>query len=162
MASAYEQKFNAALARLLREQGLQPEAEVKQPGRRLIDVLVGGLPGNGQDGFGNRCSVLVGQAGHQAETELAEQGGPVYQDDADYQDGYRAGRAGLNYRPDISTAWWSGWNDGHLMACLKCPDDYPGLSGTAVSNGLLETDIGKETDKQVLSITRQDRKETKK
>ena len=128
-------------------------------GQQDEPVLVGGLPGNGQDGFGNRCSVLVGQAGHQPETE---QGGPVYQDDADYQDGYRAGRAGLNYQPDISTAWWSGWNDGHLMAGLKCPADNPDLSGTAVSNGLLETDIGKETDNQVLSITRQDRKETKK
>lgn len=59
-------------------------------------------PDNGQDGFGNRRSVLVGQAGLQTEPELAEQGRPVYQDDADYQDGYRAG---LNYQPDISTAW---------------------------------------------------------
>lgn len=40
MASAYEQKFNAALARLLREQGLQAEGEGKQPERRRPDVLV--------------------------------------------------------------------------------------------------------------------------
>ena len=86
-------------------------------------------------------------------------GRPVYQDDDDDQAGYRAG---LNYQPDISTAWWSGWNDGHLMAGLKCPADYPGLSRTAEPNGLLETDVDKGTDKQVLPITRQNRKETKK
>jgi len=40
MASGYEQKFNIALARLLREQGLQAEGEVKQPGGRRLDVLV--------------------------------------------------------------------------------------------------------------------------
>lgn len=40
MASGYEQKFNIALARLLREQGLQAEAEVKQPGGRRLDVMV--------------------------------------------------------------------------------------------------------------------------
>ena len=40
MASGYEQKFNIVLARLLREQGLQAEAEVKQPEGRRLDVLV--------------------------------------------------------------------------------------------------------------------------
>ena len=40
MASVYEQTFNIALARLLREQGLQAEGEVKQPGGRRLDVLV--------------------------------------------------------------------------------------------------------------------------
>ena len=40
MASEYEQGFNYALARLLREQGLQARAEVKQPGGRRPDVLV--------------------------------------------------------------------------------------------------------------------------
>lgn len=40
MAPAYEQKFNIALARLLREQGLQAEGEVQQPEGRWLDVLV--------------------------------------------------------------------------------------------------------------------------
>ena len=40
MAPAYEQKFNIALARLLREQGLQAEGEVQQPEGRRLDVLV--------------------------------------------------------------------------------------------------------------------------
>ncbi len=40
MASGYEQKINIAFTQLLREQGLQAEAEVKQPGGRRLDVLV--------------------------------------------------------------------------------------------------------------------------
>lgn len=40
MASEYEQKFNIALAGLLREQGLGAEAEVKQSGGRRLDVIV--------------------------------------------------------------------------------------------------------------------------
>ena len=40
MASEFEHGFNYALARLLREQGLQARAEVKQPGGRRLDVLV--------------------------------------------------------------------------------------------------------------------------
>ena len=48
------------------------------------------------------------------------------------------------------------------MVGLKCPADYPGLSRTAEPNGRLETDVDKGTDNQVLPITRQNRKETKK
>lgn len=105
MAPAYEQKFNIALARLLREQGLQAEGEVQQPEGRRLDVLVD-VDGSSvvlEGEIGNRRGTL-GDADARLEQgpELAEQGRPVYQDDADYQDGYRAG---LNYQPDISTAW---------------------------------------------------------
>ena len=73
MASGYEQKFNIALARLLREQGLQAEAEVKQPGGRRLDVLVD------VDGFrvvlegeiGNRRGALQ-DAGARLEQGLAD------------------------------------------------------------------------------------------
>ena len=73
MASGYEQKFNIALARLLREQGLQAEAEVKQPGGRRLDVLVD------VDGFrvvlegeiGNRRGALQ-DAGVRLEQGLAD------------------------------------------------------------------------------------------
>ena len=40
MAMEYEQKFNFALAELLRQRGLEAEPEVKQPRGRRIDVLV--------------------------------------------------------------------------------------------------------------------------
>ena len=40
MAPAHESLFNAQLAVLLRQQGLEAEAEVQQPGGRRPDVLV--------------------------------------------------------------------------------------------------------------------------
>lgn len=40
MASEHEMKFNIALARLLRQKGLDARSEVKQAGGRMLDVLV--------------------------------------------------------------------------------------------------------------------------